>query len=97
MKDVLALRDPLQVLQGVVVSIPVLMVDHKALVNAEKRLSDKPVDVSHDPLSAVMGGKSDPQVTVFGGLQQPRATNTKQPFNLALRRNKVSVLETNNR
>ena len=59
-QDVLPLRDPLQILQVVVVSIPVLMVDHKSLVIAEKRLSDKPVDISHDPLSAVLGRQYSP-------------------------------------
>lgn len=92
-QDVLSLRYPLQILQAVVVSVSVLMVDHKPLVIAEKRLSDKPVDISDDSLAPIVA-EGHTHVSVLRQLQQPWAIGAKQPFDLALGAHDVSALET---
>jgi len=69
-QDVLPLRDPFQVFKVVVVAVPVFVVDHKAGVIAEKRLSHKPVDIS--PLHLVKAAKANLAVALGPPyLQQP--------------------------
>ena len=92
-KDVLSLRDPLQIFQVVVVSVPILVVDHKPLVITEKRLSDKPVDVSDGSIAPIVA-EGHAQIPLFCWLQQPRASGTEQPLYPALSAHDVTALKT---
>lgn len=93
-QDVLPLRDPLQVLQAVVVSVPVFMVDHKPLVIAEKRLSDKPVDVSPQRLFATV--EQNLAVPLVASCLQKPWAGAKQPPHSTLRRDYVALFKANN-
>ena len=93
-QDVLPLRDPLQVLQVVVVSIPVFVVNHQARVIAEKRLSDKPVDISPNRFFTAL--QQNLAVPLVASCLQKPWTCAKQPFNSALRRNYVALFKANN-
>ena len=95
-QDVFPLRDPLQILQAVVVSVPILVVDHKPLVIAEKGLSDKPVDVSDGSIAPIVA-EGHTHVSVLRQLQQPWAAGAKQPFDLAFGAHDVPALETGHR